>query len=352
MGVRRWANQRGQLVIPALFVIPSLVLFIYLIFETAKLSAEKIKHQFALDTAVFVEMANYSDFLNRTAYVNGPFPARVCYEAFSDPELTLQVDEDYGSSSQPMGLYDYLKLKGLCPYSTKCADPSSCAELAQQGASDWGFTYNEEKCDGYRNCTEGRNSDNPDVTGKRLVLFDRGFVTSHHVYDAMVQFLIQNYNIIFSLLGIVETSQIAVFHRLTDQGGHYFFNRAYVMNAPGERATAMSQLPKLDANPMFLGQVTSYVKIVQQGSGGNDVTKYPDFPMAQALVLTTVTGLDGNQNIAPREIKQTWKVDPNYFRVDGNSVLGAQPFVHATVEVSGGRVWRGATPRYQVRIYP
>src|SRR5438128_493857 len=107
-GVKPWRlDQRGQLVIPALFVIPSLVLFIYLIYETAKLSAEKIKHQFALDTAVFVEMANYSDFLNRTAYVNGPFPARVCYEAFNDKDLTITRDEDYSSAKDTL-LYDYL----------------------------------------------------------------------------------------------------------------------------------------------------------------------------------------------------------------------------------------------------
>jgi hypothetical protein len=76
----RHKSSRGQLLIPALFVFPSLFLFIYLIYETAKLSREKIRHQFAIDSAAFIEMSNYSDFLNRSAYVNGAFPMRIFKE--------------------------------------------------------------------------------------------------------------------------------------------------------------------------------------------------------------------------------------------------------------------------------
>ena len=67
-------NARGQLAIPFLFVFPSIFLFLFLIIETAKLSRQKIRHQFAIDTAAFLEMSNYSDLLNNSAYVNGAFP--------------------------------------------------------------------------------------------------------------------------------------------------------------------------------------------------------------------------------------------------------------------------------------
>src|SRR3990167_9990070 len=73
----RLGSRRGQIVIPAMLLFPTLFLFVYLIYETAKLSREKIKHQFAMDAAAFVEATNYSDFLNRTAYVNGAFPMRI-----------------------------------------------------------------------------------------------------------------------------------------------------------------------------------------------------------------------------------------------------------------------------------
>src|SRR5882762_4250727 len=85
--MKRPLSRRGQIVIPALFIFPTLMLFVFLIFETAKLSREKIRHQFAVDAAAFVEMSNYSDFLNRSAYVNGAFPMRIFYEGFHDTEL-------------------------------------------------------------------------------------------------------------------------------------------------------------------------------------------------------------------------------------------------------------------------
>src|SRR3954469_8667618 len=82
--MRRLRSRRGQIVIPAMLLFPTLFLFVYLIYETAKLSREKIRHQFAMDAAVFVEMTNYSDFLNRTAYVNGAFPMRIFEEGYHD----------------------------------------------------------------------------------------------------------------------------------------------------------------------------------------------------------------------------------------------------------------------------
>src|ERR1035437_3655022 len=82
--MRSLRSRRGQIVIPAMLMFPTLFLFVYLIYETAKLSREKIRHQFAMDAAVFVEMTNYSDFLNRTAYVNGAFPMRIFEEGYHD----------------------------------------------------------------------------------------------------------------------------------------------------------------------------------------------------------------------------------------------------------------------------
>ena len=82
--MRLYRSRAGQIVIPAMLMFPTLFLFVYLIYETAKLSREKIRHQFAMDAAAFVEMTNYSDFLNRTAYVNGAFPMRIFEEGYWD----------------------------------------------------------------------------------------------------------------------------------------------------------------------------------------------------------------------------------------------------------------------------
>ena len=91
--------RRGQILLPSLFVIPSLLIFVYLLFETTKISREKIRQQFAVDSASFIQMGDYTNLLNRTAYVNGPFPHRIFRERYSCPP-----GDKYG--------YDDVKVKG------------------------------------------------------------------------------------------------------------------------------------------------------------------------------------------------------------------------------------------------
>src|SRR5581483_7915255 len=117
-------GDRGQILIPSLFVLPTLFLFVYLLFETAKLSREKIRHQFAADAAVFVEMTNYSDFLNRSAYVNGAFPMRIFYEGFhGTPMDCVNGTSDHcpGSTS----LDELLYANGAFPRSQHEPNPDS-----------------------------------------------------------------------------------------------------------------------------------------------------------------------------------------------------------------------------------
>ena len=89
-------NKRAQIVLPAILLIPTILLVIYLLFETAKLSREKIRHQFALDTAAFTELTSASQYLNATAYLNGAFPFRIFREnlAPEEPAFPLKGQEN------------------------------------------------------------------------------------------------------------------------------------------------------------------------------------------------------------------------------------------------------------------
>ncbi|MFC1522095.1 TadE/TadG family type IV pilus assembly protein [Elusimicrobiota bacterium] len=70
----------GQILVPAMLIMPALVLFAILIVELAKVSQQKILMQFAMDTAVFMEASQASDLANRLAYLNSPWPTRVYRE--------------------------------------------------------------------------------------------------------------------------------------------------------------------------------------------------------------------------------------------------------------------------------
>ena len=86
-------NKKAQIVLPAVLLIPTILLVIYLLFETTKVSKEKIRHQFALDTSSFVEMTSLSQYLNATAYVNGAFPFRLFRDFFEANNPQLLPDE-------------------------------------------------------------------------------------------------------------------------------------------------------------------------------------------------------------------------------------------------------------------
>lgn len=75
-------GERGQILVPALMTFPMMFLFVILIVELGRLSREKIRHQFALDAGASLEMNQYTDLLNRTAYVNGAFPQRVFQDIY------------------------------------------------------------------------------------------------------------------------------------------------------------------------------------------------------------------------------------------------------------------------------
>src|SRR3989339_619338 len=108
----RPAKRAGQILIPSLFVIPSLLLFVYLLFETTKVSREKIRQQFAVDSAAFIQMGDYTNLLNRTAYVNGAFPYRIFKEQYEcPPDRNWRTTEDGGRECT----YDMLYKSGAFP---------------------------------------------------------------------------------------------------------------------------------------------------------------------------------------------------------------------------------------------
>ena len=51
--VNKVRERRAQILLPSVLLAPIFILVIYLLFETAKVSNTKIRHQFALDNAAY-----------------------------------------------------------------------------------------------------------------------------------------------------------------------------------------------------------------------------------------------------------------------------------------------------------
>ncbi|MBI4055912.1 MAG: hypothetical protein HY402_07275 [Elusimicrobia bacterium] len=353
------ASSKGQILVPALFILPTLVLFVYLVFETAKISREKIRHQFALDTAVFAEIANYSDLANRLAYINGPFPQRVFCEVLAKIKV--------GKTGSEVSVYDLFYQNGAFPQ-VEGANAFTC-DNAPVGRT-WNIRFSEE-------ARSGINAAGPaipplelltdDDANKNLIpyngrFFPDGTCNKDEGIACPLFFL---YTQIYQLLGEVADGQIQVFERLTSD--HAFYKRAYWLNT-GLNVLALlgsMDFPSLSPRMHFVDSINfAGVQLdrdvfqpfhIVGPEGGNALFNEETGNQSEVFQLATVPELASGSPFR-FEVQEVWEAPSVYFPVDLNSLararLGEKLFVHTGVRLSGGQVWPDPTPKYQVQLLP
>ncbi|MBI4057381.1 MAG: hypothetical protein HY399_07555 [Elusimicrobia bacterium] len=366
-------SRRGQILIPAFFLLPCFVIFIYLIFETAKISREKIRHQFALDAASFIEMTNYSDFLNRTAYVNGAFPHRIFKETLGGAN-PIKIPRTNNTTDAI--LYDELYANAAFP-KTKQAD--GVGELDRQ--KRWDIRYDDGNSPRGEGFNRLKYEDGEDLSSRNLGTFD--FITQQNAQDFWISYqdAVEFYKLyaqIYSLLGSVEDAQWSVFKRLTREAN--FFRKSYwlnsgdcsgVNNCGWEGASTFTRDP-LQANLHKIKKIQLWGRTYTPQNPFNPAPIVCNCDANNNAIDLTENNTDGLFQLAtvPKrqldrlgmkrgsyDVRQSW--DPpgeNYFNVD---LKAFKPYVHATVSSDGGVVWNeekngepSPTPKFQTRLYP
>ncbi|MBI4425495.1 MAG: Tad domain-containing protein [Elusimicrobia bacterium] len=387
---RRIGWSRGQIAIPSLFVIPSLMLFVYLIYETAKLSREKIRHQFAVDAAAFVEMTNYADFLNRTAYVNGAFPQRIFAEGFAKgPKIPKKKDD-----SKYNTLYDILFCNGAFPRK-EASSPDDAVGMRLDQVPEWDIKFSDgvDVCQGGDDRVTSQYGDwgdknkpepvmnhrckgeapNPD-TGNCLDLITQQNAQDYYISWEDAQDIYKLYVQIYQLLGSVEDAQFSVFKRLTYT--HTFFRKSYWLNTG-------SPIAEPDEGAKYFGAIKPKARCVGFMSiTGNKPTHDPyqpykwvtptspiKMPRTVTSELCDTEGLFQMAYVDKREmdqikypqgydIVQHWNHPNNYFKVSFSDVCAElpgepTPCVHSRISLTGtGSVWPNPTPKFQTRLFP
>ncbi|MBI4656478.1 MAG: hypothetical protein HY746_07020 [Elusimicrobia bacterium] len=380
---------------------PTLLIFIYLLFETTKISREKIRHQFAIDSAAFIQMTDYSNFFNRTAYVNGTFPYRIFKQEFEcPPEGMLQRADSTGEEC----IYDIFYKAGAFP--KYVGDVARHAETPLDEEKQWQIEFcgSSESCwqDADRAYMNQNLSENPglikgpSVKPNSSICYD----SSHYAEDmsagltlvtcdeaakvmlfreqafGYAQFYVQ----VYKLLGSVEQSQMTVFERLIENFN--FFRKSYYLNT-GECKESPSTCgdegvrefknnrPKRDVDMHFhtIDKVTIRYKKWKPGLPPTytlPVAVYNESLMGGPLFqLATVKNSVLKQAGKGYNVYQGWTVPSNYFSVDFHQQgvncqqTSNKPCVHVLVAAQCPRlgidnncVWPYPTPKYQTRIYP
>lgn len=346
-----------------MLIFPTLVLFVYLIYETAKLSREKIKHQFAIDAAAFVEMANYSDFLNRTAYVNGAFPMRIMQQGYNDWKAEPKPDKEamtFGEMLWKNGVYPRSRSGGASKESFSATEKS------------WDIAYDDASP------SAGRNSEEPNVDDT-LELFKAEDAYKYYVFKDFVSEYFSMWNSVYSLLGSVEEAQYQVLKRLTTDTRHSFLQKSYWLNTGdppsygallagsfdaslGEFKTKSHCVRNVKATGMYYkaggGLSSEKFTLMEWTPTGPGCTGGGIFQMQSVdkQVIQRMRSPNGGNEYPGIPLTLAWPFpEKNYFNVDFKGVMGTAPILHTTVSVgvaSEASVWPNPTPKFQVRQYP
>jgi len=370
-------KRKAQILIPAVLVIPSLLIFIYLLFETTKISREKIKQQLALDSAAFIQMGDYTNFLNRTAYVNGPFPYRIfkqLYDCGGDQMGTMvQRSDESGEECTFKTFYEagnFPKYVNDIP-----GEPPENRASEFDKSPKWEIKFDDT-------LRPGINTANPNLNDELIFLTSDQAVKLMLFWDPIIGFYKQ-YAQVYSILGSIEASQLSIFERLTDNMN--FFRKSFYLNAAtrecidnpelcgneGLSSWKSVRLRVSNVKMHFIKRIKFWAKSRRTSfpPGYDIVYTNPPLDMTQGapeglFQLTTVDVGKLKELKKGYELEQSWKpgdASQNYFGVNLNA-LGTckttpSTCVHATIRsecpaFDNNCVWPNPTPKYQTRLYP
>lgn len=379
-------NKRAQIVLPAILLVPTILLVIYLLFETAKLSRFKIRSQFALDSAAFIELTSYSNFLNGVAYTNGAFPFRIFRESFTD---TIKKSEQGSGSGDEdsMTYYDLFYQAGAFPAMAEVnSDP-------KDNAGKWELKYKEAASDSDDDVKDGKgrkknwNSENPkadnleyginvkDLVGQYDYIFlygddENGQEQNNDIEDKGIMESLVSYISTYKIIEGIYDNQKKVYERLTKDGE--FFRKSFYYNSSscklsqcGKEGVRVLKNYDLELDTIRLDKMNWFYRVkflqydsisdVQSMLFSKDNPKHEKFmPLYQFSYLTKPTRSKLKKMYTGVDIREPIVPPDNYFRVNVKKYakkLHVRAALQCTNE-SNNCVWPNPTPKYQVRLYP
>lgn len=344
-------NKKAQIVLPALLLIPTILLVIYLLFETTKVSKEKIRHQFALDTSSFVEMTSLSTYLNATAYVNGAFPFRLFRDFFEANNPQLKPEEYSGNSSnlQPVSLYDYYYQAGAFP---AMSDYNSSPKATD---TKWDLHY-------YGDTRKEWEKDIPKVDDDKFYPINSEELAKTHQAYWDVEIL-QLYFMVYYYLGNIYEDQKKVYERLVKD--NEFFRKGYYYNTGncslsecGKEGAQKLKNYFIKTEPLYISKVSIFYK--QQNGQEQEIQLDLKEKQLMGGKIFQLAYLAKGSKEKMRElykgidITQRFTLSNNTFNIN---LMKYNPRVHTKIAIqctneSNNCVWPAPTSKYQVRQYP
>ena len=364
-------NQKAQIVLPAILLIPTILLVIYLLFETAKLSRFKIRSQFALDSAAFIELTSYSNFLNAVAYVNGAFPFRVFRENMMYP-VPKEEEDDYEGPKE-ITYYDLFYQAGAFPAMSKVESNP------KDNAGRWELKYVETDKQEDVEKGEGRpkswNTDSPQVNDWKYGINKQEWVKHYkYVYNSDededdkengIFSPLTLYIAVYKMFENIYENQKKVYERLT--AGGEFFRKSYYYNSSscklsqcGKEGVRALQPYKLGLESVTMNNMNWFWRNSNETDPSTLLLTHTNpkhakfMPLYQFSYLDKPTRSKIKKMYTGIDIREPIIPPDNYFRVNLKKYakkLHVRAALQCTNE-SNNCVWPYPTPKYQVRLFP
>ncbi len=344
-------NKRAQIILPAVLLIPTILLVIYLLFETTKISKDKIRHQFALDTSSFVEMISLSNYLNATAYVNGAFPFRLFRDFFeaNNPKLEPDPYAENATNLQPVSYYDYYYQAGAFP---AMSDYNSAPKATD---TKWDLHY-------YKDTRKDWEKDIPKVDEDTFYPINSEEISkTHQAYWDME--ILSLYFMVYYYLGNIYEDQKKVYERLVKD--NEFFRKGYFYNTGNcslsECGREGAQILKnyfVKTEPLYISKVNIFYKNDRNSSTKIELDLKEKKIMGGQLFQLAYLSRGSKDKLRALykgvDITQRFTLSKNYFNIN---LKRYNPRVHTRIALqctneSNNCVWPAPTSKYQVRLFP
>ena len=374
-------NKKAQIVLPAILLIPTILLVIYLLFETAKLSRFKIRSQFALDSAAFIELTSYSNFLNAVAYTNGAFPFRVFRENMME-KIAKEPDDNY-KGPPAITYYDLFYQAGAFP---------AMAEVnsnPKENAGRWELKYKEVSSEGEDNIPDGHgrpknwNTENPKVDDDLAYGVNKKEWVEHYQYvftfgedgeiskeedddeNKGIMAPVTLYIAAYKMFENIYESQKKIYERLTEGGE--FFRKSFFYNSSscklsqcGKEGVLAFKDYNLGLESVRLNNMNWWWRTNNMSEANSILFKSSEPRYEKFMPLYQFSYLDRNTRSKMKklytgvDIREPIVPPDNYFGVNVKR-YAKKLHVRAALQCpneSNNCVWPNPTPKYQVRLFP
>ena len=376
-------ERRAQILLPSVLLAPVFILVIWLLFETAKVSMTKIRHQFALDNAAYSQLSSTSTYLNAVAMVNGPLPFRVMRQ-YGGPDNVLQYKESaQGEQKKDITVFELFYKSGAVPSLLGDEDGRKANLRPVQESADWQVHYvpnhpdgdNAQDKQGQPVITSRKDWEKelPPLPGDNLVrLISQELVENHHFPAGKFGVpVLTQYLTTYVYDGSIYKSQDYVYKQVSKN--LVMFREAYFLNVSNCKRSECARESVAKLRPFLnIGtkpfEIENFEVFFSDGGpkrgdmhGGAYPTPLKATELLQGQKLFQFAYLDPSSRSKLRALqrgillKQKFQLPRNHFNI--NLEQKYKPYVRTKVTLSCPRgsnncVWPNPLPKYSVTLDP